>query len=88
MEMVIWWNAPTFEEGKEGNSDEIMQQAWTKQKKTFRNMASVLVGCSQFETVKFIYLFFLKGQDCQLRFYTDKLQLEKLVHTGRINIFS
>lgn len=43
MEMVIWWNAPTFEEG---NSDEIMQQAWTKQKETFRNMASVLVGCS------------------------------------------
>lgn len=46
MEMVIWWNAPTFEEGKEGNSDEIMQQAWTKQKETFRNMASAPVGCS------------------------------------------
>lgn len=43
MEMVIWWHAQTLEGN--GNGDGIMQQAWTKQKETFRNMAAVLVGC-------------------------------------------
>lgn len=58
-----------------------MEQARTKEKETFENMALVLVGCKQ-------AFFFFKGQDCQLIFYTDKLQLGKFVHTLRINIFS
>lgn len=46
MEMVIWWNAPSSEERKEENIDKILQEAWTKQKETFRNMALTLVACS------------------------------------------